>query len=124
MAFIPEFEAVIEDPKSSFIATFFTEHERTQMAQKQSSEKGIFLAGRYAAKEAFIKALDGDRLFQPAAFQPNYADIEIRNDPYGRPFIKAYNEVAKSLSDLSIRKARVSISHIKDYAVSQVLLEL
>ncbi|SDR06247.1 holo-[acyl-carrier-protein] synthase [Virgibacillus subterraneus] len=68
-----------------------------------------FLAGRFAAKEAFAKATGkgiGELSFQ---------DIEVVTDDNGAPGIKV-----RQFQDSTIL---VSITHSRDYAVAQVVIE-
>jgi len=85
-----------------FLAKIFTEGEiRYAEAKKRADES---LAGRFAAKEAFMKAW-GQRL--------PWKQIEICSGERGKPFIL-------------FRGARydgVSISHERDFAVSLVSLD-
>lgn len=67
-----------------------------------------FVAGRFAAKEAYAKALGTG--FVPLKF----TDLEILADPHGRPLISK-----GPLADLS----KVSISHSQNYAVATVLID-
>ena len=70
-------------------------------------------AGRFAAKEAFSKAMGtGVRGFL-------LKDIEILNDELGKPVVYLYNEIKKLAEGLKIQ---ISISHSKEYAVSTVIL--
>ncbi|MGG1697445.1 holo-ACP synthase [Bacillus zhangzhouensis] len=69
-----------------------------------------FLAGRFAAKEAFAKAY-GTGIGQHLSFH----DIEIQKDDNGKPFIKS----EKTKGD----HVHVSITHTKEYAAAQVLIE-
>ncbi len=70
-------------------------------------------AGRFAAKEAFSKAMGtGVRGFL-------LKDIEILNDELGKPVVYLYNEIKKLAEGLKIQ---ISISHSKEYAVSTVVL--
>ena len=70
-------------------------------------------AGRFAAKEAFSKALGtGVRGFL-------LKDVEILNDELGKPVVYLYNEIKKLAEGLKIQ---ISISHSKEYAVSTVIL--
>ncbi|TYS32327.1 holo-ACP synthase [Bacillus pumilus] len=69
-----------------------------------------FLAGRFAAKEAFAKAY-GKGIGQHLSFH----DVEIQKDDYGKPFIKS----EKTKDD----QVHVSITHTKEYAAAQVLIE-
>lgn len=70
-------------------------------------------AGRFAAKEAFSKAMGtGVRGFL-------LKEIEILNDELGKPVVYLYNEIKKLAEGLKIQ---ISISHSKEYAVSTVVL--
>jgi len=67
-----------------------------------------FLAGRFAAKEAFSKAF-GTGIGQNLSF----LDIEIQKDEKGKPFIiKPFSE-----------GVHLSISHSEQYAIAQVVIE-
>ncbi|WP_349409226.1 holo-ACP synthase [Pseudalkalibacillus sp. SCS-8] len=67
-----------------------------------------FLAGRFAAKEAYAKAV-GTGIGKHLSWQ----DIEIMSDENGKPTIHSqYDGVI-----------HVSISHSNEYAVAQVILE-
>jgi holo-[acyl-carrier protein] synthase len=67
-----------------------------------------YLAGRFAAKEAFSKAV-GTGIGEKLSFQ----DIEIEKDELGKPFI------SKPLK----KGVHLSISHSREYAVAQVVIE-
>lgn len=69
-----------------------------------------FLAGRFAAKEAFSKAY-GMGIGQHLSFH----DMEIQKDDNGKPFIKS--------DQTKEDKVHVSITHTKEYAAAQVLIE-
>jgi holo-[acyl-carrier protein] synthase len=73
------------------------------------SRKQEFLAGRFAAKEALIKAL--------GARQPGlgFVDIAILNDDSGKPRV-----VKPELAGL---KVWLSLAHERDYAVAVCVLE-
>lgn len=75
-------------------------------------------AARFAAKEAFLKAL-GTGWRDGLAF----GEIEIVNDTLGRPRIVLTGR-AKEISDkVGITNIQVSMSHIRDYAAAIVTLE-
>ena len=70
-------------------------------------------AGKFAAKEAFSKAVGtGFRGF-------NLVDVEICNDELGKPYFNFYNDLAEIMKDVFFQ---LSISHSKEYAVSTVIL--
>jgi holo-[acyl-carrier protein] synthase len=77
------------------------------------------LALRFAAKEAFLKAL-GRGMFQGVAWH----DIEIINDPLGRPHMKVWGEAERLCREKGVKEIFVSISHETEYGVAQVLLEV
>lgn len=83
----------------------------------RSNEQGRFLAKRFAAKEAFGKAL-GTGLTAPATL----TNIAVGHDTRGRPLF----EYAEELSTLLVRQgliAHLSISDERDYAIAFVIME-
>ena len=70
--------------------------------------KKEFLAGRFAAKEAFAKAAG------TGIGKLSFQDIEILNEKSGAPFLKV-----KGYDDNNIF---LSISHSKEYAIAQVII--
>lgn len=91
-----------------FPERILTENELEKFSSLSDRRKIEFLSGRFAAKEAFSKAY-GTGIGKNLSF----LDIEIRNDEYGKPVI-----IRPSLN-----KVHVSISHSKEYAVAQVIIE-
>ncbi|TFE01979.1 holo-ACP synthase [Jeotgalibacillus salarius] len=84
-----------------------TEREQKQFELLGKNRKIEFLAGRFAVKEAYAKAL-GCGIGRELSFQ----NIEILKEDSGRPYI--YN---------SDYKVHVSITHTKEYAAAQVVIE-
>lgn len=76
-------------------------------------------AGRFAAKEAFLKALGtgwrGDLAFN---------EIEITNDEKGKPFIALQGNTLKAFNKLPGGKMHLSISHTAGQAVAFVIIEI
>lgn len=72
-------------------------------------DRAPFLAGRFAAKEAVIKAL-GKYL----STRPPYSHIEILNDQAGRPEVRLPDALSRQLAHVRIE---VSISHEQQFAV-------
>ena len=73
-----------------------------------------FLAGRFAAKEAAIKAL-GKYL----TVRPPYQEIEIINDNAGQPRLRFSETVSAHLNHLEFQ---VSIAHERSHAVAIVTI--
>ncbi|MBE6079639.1 MAG: holo-[acyl-carrier-protein] synthase [Veillonella sp.] len=100
--------------KDSFAKRVYTGHELAY-AKSRGKQKVASLAGMYAAKEAFVKALGiGLRL---GTFQ----DIEIRRDEYGAPFIQLSGVFKDIFNQKGFTSLEVSISHCRDYAVATVV---
>ena len=75
-------------------------------------------AARFAAKEAFFKAL-GTGWKNGTAFN----EIEITNEESGKPEIIFLGETAKTIKTMTIGKISVSLSHLKDIAAAVVVIE-
>lgn len=83
----------------------------------RAPDKGRFLAKRFAAKEAFSKAL-GTGLCAPATL-PN---IAVVHDAAGKPAFAYSDELAELVRGRGL-VAHLSISDEADYAVAYVILE-
>ena len=84
---------------------------------ERATDKGRFLAKRFAAKEAFGKAL-GSGVAAPATM-PNLA---VTHDDLGKPFFVYAAELAQLMSARGLA-AHLSISDEKDYATAFVVIE-
>jgi holo-[acyl-carrier protein] synthase len=82
-----------------------------------AADKGRFLAKRFAAKEAFAKAL-GTGIRPPATLSA----IGVGHDPLGKPVVECYGELEKMVKNKNL-KSHLSISDEADYAVAYVILE-
>lgn len=83
----------------------------------RASDKGRFLAKRFAAKEAFAKALGTG--VRPPAILPV---IAVTHDELGKPKFICYGQLSKMLENLGLT-AHLSISDEADYAIAYVILE-
>jgi holo-[acyl-carrier protein] synthase len=75
-------------------------------------------AARFAAKEAFFKAL-GTGWSDGLA----YIEVEMINQENGKPEIILYGKSKEMADKIGIKKIHVSVSHIKEIAHAVVLLE-
>ena len=82
-----------------------------------ASDKGRFLAKRFAAKEAFGKAL-GTGIRPPALLTA----IAVSHDALGKPLLVFTDALAEMIANLGL-KAHLSISDEADYAIAYVILE-
>ncbi|NOR15794.1 MAG: holo-ACP synthase [Candidatus Aminicenantes bacterium] len=94
----------------------FTSREREYCDGKKHCAQNY--AARFAAKEAFFKAL-GTGWRGGVTFQ----DVEIVNDELGKPEIVLYGKAQKLAEEHAIKRIHVSLTHLKDYASSVVILE-
>lgn len=75
-------------------------------------------AARFSAKEALMKAIGtGWR------FGIRFADIEVFHNDLGQPQIRVSGKANEMLSNLSISKIHVSLSHLKELATAIVIIE-
>lgn len=92
--------------------------EREWLGYSQSQTQARFLAKRFAAKEAFAKAL-GTGLRAPATFQ----NIGIGHDDLGKPILDLAPELETLLEAKGITFQHLSISDEKALAAAFVVLE-
>ncbi|MCJ7682039.1 MAG: holo-ACP synthase [Candidatus Aminicenantes bacterium] len=76
-------------------------------------------AARFAAKEAFMKAL-GIGWRKGLSFK----DIEVRNDDLGKPTIVLHGKARDLADERKIRNIQVSLTHLKDIAGAHVTIEI
>ena len=95
----------------------FTDAERAYCETKGAADAQSY-AGRFAAKEAFLKALQtGWR------GKITWHDIEILSDSQGVPSLNISGEAQKLFSETGSARAHLSISHTAEHAVAQVIFE-
>ncbi len=98
------------------VERFFNPGEIDAVKDRGSSAV-LSLAARFAAKEAFGKALGtglkGIRL----------TDIEVRNNHNGRPDIVLHRTALKVFRDGGGGKMHLSLTHEKEMAVAVVIIE-
>lgn len=75
-------------------------------------------AARFAAKEAFMKAL-GTGWSRGVKF----SEIEVRNLDSGQPVLEVYGRARELCQAEGITRAYVSLSHLQTKAVATVVLE-
>lgn len=75
-------------------------------------------AARFAAKEAFFKALGTGYRYGMA-----FHEIEVLNDELGKPYVNPHGKVKEFLTEKKIKAIHLSISHVKEMANAFVVLE-
>ena len=102
-----------------FINRIFTNDEINQ--SKNTKNKVNFFAKRFAAKEAFVKALG-------IGFRNNlnFKDIHIKSNNKGKPLIKLSNKIRiflKKKFKISKYKIFLSLSDEKKYSIAFVIIK-
>ena len=108
-------KAIARTPR--FAERVFTEGERAYCEAKGVGASQSY-AGRFAAKEAFLKALKTGWRGRLA-----WTDIEIVVDEMGAPSLKLAGEALALLSERGADRVHLSITHTDEYAFAQVILE-
>ena len=104
--------------KKDFLNRIFSKHEIDE--SKKIKNKVNFFAKRFAAKEAFSKAL-GIGISKGIQFK----DIEVTNNNDGKPKIKLLGQTAKITSKILKRKKfiiHLSLSDDFPFAIATVIL--
>jgi holo-[acyl-carrier protein] synthase len=112
---IERMERWIDNPK--LLNRYFHSEELLTISEKKTSIAQT-LAARFAAKEAFGKAL-GTGLTQIAL-----KDIMILNRENGKPEIKLSGSAQEAFIKSGASKAHVSLSHEKENAIAIIILEV
>ena len=102
-----------------FLNRIFTDKEIQQ--GRKLKNKINFYAKRFAAKEAFVKAIG-------TGFRSdiNFIDIEIKNYKNGKPYIslsKKLNNFLKKKFKIQRYKVFLSLSDEKDYSIAFVVID-
>ena len=91
----------------------------TEEEQKNLPESPIaYIAGRFAAKEATVKALG-------TGFRDGLGPlhVEVLRGPAGQPLLHLHGPACRRAEAMGMRTAHISISHDRNAAVAVVVLE-
>ncbi len=101
-----------------FVSRIFTVNEIKK--SKNLNNKANYFAKRFAAKEAFVKALgEGFRN------NINFSDIDVTNDKKGKPIINISTNIKKFLKKkFNLKKFKIflSLSDEKKYSIAYVII--
>ncbi|TKD67463.1 holo-ACP synthase [Pseudalkalibacillus hwajinpoensis] len=99
-------KAVERNP--SFPERILTSSEQEEYSKLSGHRSVEFLAGRFAAKEAYAKARG------TGIGKLSFQDITIKKSPEGAPYIETLSEG---------ERIHITISHTRQHAVSQIIIE-
>ncbi|NOH15163.1 holo-ACP synthase [Clostridium cochlearium] len=98
-----------------FIEKIFSEEEIKYLKKKDFKYESI--AGKFAAKEAIVKALGtGFRNMK-------IKDIEITNNELGKPLVELKGGALEIIKDYKNIRIHLSISHSRDNAIAYSIIE-
>lgn len=119
LASVDRIREMIADHGDRFLHRVFTTGERETAAKHANDSKKVeHLAGRFAAKEAALKAL-GTGWRDGIA----WTDVEILNQPSGAPSLGLHAKAREIADSLGAKTYHVSISHAAGVATASVILE-
>ena len=101
--------------KKNFRDNVFTENERTYCESRGKNSAASY-AARFAAKEAFFKALGTGIFTRPA-------EVEVVNGASGRPEIFLHGKAKTFAEKHGVTKIFVSLSHSHEFATAVCVLE-
>ena len=104
------------DKGSGFRELVFSEREIAYCESKKNKHEHY--AARFAAKEAFFKAL-GTGWLNGTAFN----EVEITNDEKGKPMIALLGETAAVVAAMNVKHISVSLTHLKTIASAVIIIE-
>jgi holo-[acyl-carrier protein] synthase len=105
--------------ETRFFDRLFTEREQIYSRKSKSiNNQAEHFAARFAAKEAFFKALGTGW-----SHKLQWKDVEVVNNSDGKPDIIVHGEALAVLKKRKITNIQVSISHEPEYACGMVILE-
>ncbi|MER3431240.1 MAG: 4'-phosphopantetheinyl transferase [Blastocatellia bacterium] len=108
-------EAIARTPR--FVSRIFTPAERLY-CEGRGARSAESYAARFAAKEAFFKALgEGWR------GRLSWHDVEIVRDEKGAPTLEIRREAERLMKLGGGERVHLSISHTHQHAIAQVIIE-
>ena len=114
---ITKFSRVLND-NEDFVSDIFSEQER-EYCQSRANPV-VHFAGRFAAKEASLKALGMG--MSGTGIDKTLREIEVIPSPSGKPLLTFSGWTEKIRRKKQIQQATLSISHSGNYAVATVIL--
>jgi len=113
---IERIKAIYQRHAVRFSKRILTDAEQNYVLQHK--DPGARLAGRWAAKEAGLKAL-GTGLAEGILWR----EVEILPDERGKPILHLHGKARERAAALGANRFHVSITHCDTLAMAQVIME-
>jgi len=105
----------LAEKHEQFLTRVYTEKEINYCNKKKN--KYQHFAARFAAKESVLKAL-GVGWSQ----EIKWTDIEVVNEPSGKPRINTYGKVKRLMEQKEVKEILISLSHTSHHAIASAQL--
>lgn len=116
LAEVPRIRKAIERYGERFIERIFTPREIAYVERKANRFERY--AGRFAAKEAGMKAIGtGWRR------GVRWRDFEVANLPSGKPTLLLHGEAAQIADRMGVKSISLSVTHTAELGMAHVILE-
>lgn len=125
IVYIPRIQATLNRFGARFLQRVYTLNEQNDYKQLESRQENCssepnrasiyYLAGRWAAKEAVVKALG------TGFAGVRYTDIEIQRHPSGVPQVHLYQSAVTQMASWGSCNWQLSLSHDGDYCVATAI---
>jgi len=112
---VSRIKKLIKEKGDKFLNRIYTKNE-IDYCESKALNKYQHYAGRFAAKEAIFKALNGET---DSGNLLTFKNIEILNKNDGAPYVNILDNI---MVDCFYRDIEISISHIKKYATATAIL--
>lgn len=116
VASIERIQHVLDRHGARFVNRVLTPPERDRFERTRA--KGAWLAKRWAAKEAFSKAI-GTGIHAPFTWH----SITVARDPKGKPLVVPDDAMKRHLDTLGVARMHISLTDDGGVAVAFVVLE-
>jgi holo-[acyl-carrier protein] synthase len=113
---VKRFQRFLDEGNLGVLERLLTPEERSKCGLKKDAAS--CLSARFAAKEAFVKAL-GTGLRDGIS----WLDMEVINDALGKPELKLSGKTAEIYNSKQLGKIHLSLSHDSGSAIAMVVLE-
>ena len=119
LAEVNRLQAALEDPRTGarFRTRVFTEGEQ-RYCERRGVGRYQSYAARFAAKEATMKALG-----HGWGRHVGWLDVEVVRAEDGRPMLRLHGKAAATATAVGATRLHLALTHTRDMAVAQVVLE-
>ncbi len=116
MVNIPRFGELMERRGPAAVARFYTAGEAERCGAAKSPTESF--AARFAAKEAFFKALGTGW-----GLGGRWTEVEVVSAPSGAPGLRLAGRAAAAAAERGVTRIHLSLTHTHDTAAAFVVLE-